>query len=334
MRRITKISTVGMSREDWLAERRKSLGGSDVGAILGLNRWRSPYSVWADKRGLLPDEPENEAMRTGRDLEPYVLQRFREASGLKTRRVNAIIRNSDFPHLHANVDSMVVGQSAGVEAKTASALNTRLFRGAEFPGSYYAQCVTYLAVTEAVRWYLAVLIMGREFKIYQLTRIQSDTCPDWCESSVYVPQDELDALAMQAARFWQMVEAGTPPPVDGAQSTTEALDAIYSDDEDTEADLADLHDDVAALIAVQDRIKALKAVADGYKNIIKDRMQTATRGASALATVTWRTQLRRTLDVKRLAADHPEIEIANYYNTSKSRVFKLTPAKKEGESNE
>ena len=139
---------------------------------------------------------------------------------------------------------------------------------------------------------------------------------------------------MQAARFWQMVEAGTPPAVDGAQSTTEALDAIYQDDEDAEADLSDLHDDVAALIAVQDRIKALKTVAENYKNIIKDRMQTATRGSSALATVTWRTQLRRTLDVKRLAADHPEIELSAYYNTTKSRVFKLTPAKKEGESDE
>ena len=330
MGRITKISTVGMSREDWLAERRKSLGGSDIGAILGLNRWRSPYSVWADKRGLLPDQEDTEAMRTGRDLEPYVLQRFREASGLKTRHVNAILRNSDYPHLHANVDSMVVGMSAGVEAKTASALNTRLFRGEEFPASYYAQCVTYLAVTGSLRWYLAVLIMGREFRIYQLTRIEDDPVPEWCESSVYIPQDELDALAMQAARFWLMVENGTPPPVDGAQSTTEALDAIYSDDEDTEADLADLHDDVAALIAVQDRIKALKAVAENYKNIIKDRMQTATRGSSALATVTWRTQLRRTLDVKRLTADHPEIPLANYYNTTKSRVFKLTPAKKEG----
>ena len=83
--RITKIPTAGMSRADWLEERRKSLGGSDVGAILGLNRWRSPYSVWADKRGLLPDEPDNEAMRTGRDLEPYVLERMTENNGKDIR---------------------------------------------------------------------------------------------------------------------------------------------------------------------------------------------------------------------------------------------------------
>ena len=28
---------------------------TDMGAVLGLNRFRSPYSVWADKTGKLPD---------------------------------------------------------------------------------------------------------------------------------------------------------------------------------------------------------------------------------------------------------------------------------------
>lgn len=104
-----------MSREDWLRERRNSLGGSDMGAVLGLNRWRSPYTVWADKMGLLPDQEDSEAMRIGRDLEPYVLRRFCEASGKKTRHVNAILRNLDLPHIHANVDSMIVGENAGVD---------------------------------------------------------------------------------------------------------------------------------------------------------------------------------------------------------------------------
>ena len=65
---LTKISTANMSREDWLAERRHSLGGSDMGAVLGLNRWSSPYSVWAEKTGRLPPKEDNEAMRQGRDL--------------------------------------------------------------------------------------------------------------------------------------------------------------------------------------------------------------------------------------------------------------------------
>ena len=59
---MQKISTRGMSREEWLEERKKSLGGSDMGAVLGLNRYRSPYTVWAEKTGRIGEEPENEAM--------------------------------------------------------------------------------------------------------------------------------------------------------------------------------------------------------------------------------------------------------------------------------
>ena len=332
MGKITRISTAGMSRAEWLEERRKSLGGSDMGSVLGMNRWRSPYTVWAEKRGMLPDQEDRESMRVGRDLEPYVLQRFCEASGKKTRRVNAILRNSDFPHLHANVDSMVVGENAGVEAKTASALNTRLFMGGEFPETYYAQCVTYLAVTDSDRWYLAVLIMGREFKVFQLTRIQSDSCPDWCESSVFVSQDEIDALNLMATDFWEKhVETGTPPETDELPSTGATLDAIYAEGDEPEVDLEPVNDAVVGLIAVNDKIRELQAKADGFKNRIKDYLQEAGRGRSELATVTWKSQARRTLDVKRLAKDHPGLDLEPYYNTTVSRTFRFNPAKKRGE---
>ena len=33
---IKKISTKDMSREDWLKERKKGIGGSDVACVLGL----------------------------------------------------------------------------------------------------------------------------------------------------------------------------------------------------------------------------------------------------------------------------------------------------------
>lgn len=56
MSNYEKISTINMTHEDWLKERRHSIGGSDVGALLGLNRYRSPYTVWAEKIGLLPEQ--------------------------------------------------------------------------------------------------------------------------------------------------------------------------------------------------------------------------------------------------------------------------------------
>ena len=33
------------SREQWLEERKKTVGGSEIGAILGMNPWQSAYSL-------------------------------------------------------------------------------------------------------------------------------------------------------------------------------------------------------------------------------------------------------------------------------------------------
>ena len=88
---LIRVSTKGMTRGTWLEARRGSLGGSDAAAVLGLNPYASPYSVWAEKTGRVPDKPDNEAMRLGRDLEDYVAARWQEETGKKTRRVNAML---------------------------------------------------------------------------------------------------------------------------------------------------------------------------------------------------------------------------------------------------
>ena len=47
-----------MTRDEWLEDRRKSIGGSDAAAVIGLNRYRTPMEVYADKLGALPPKEE------------------------------------------------------------------------------------------------------------------------------------------------------------------------------------------------------------------------------------------------------------------------------------
>ena len=79
------ISTLGMKREDWLKLRKNGIGGSDAGAVCGLNPYTSPMAVYRDKTTDVLDLSDNEAMRQGRDLEEYVAQRFTEETGMKVR---------------------------------------------------------------------------------------------------------------------------------------------------------------------------------------------------------------------------------------------------------
>ena len=110
MAAIRLANTAEIPREDWLNARRGGIGGSDAPAILGLDRYRSPFDVYADKLGLKPEQEDNEAMRQGRDLEQYVAERFMEATGKKVRRRNGILQHPEHPWMIANIDRWVVGE--------------------------------------------------------------------------------------------------------------------------------------------------------------------------------------------------------------------------------
>lgn len=325
--KMQKISTLGMSREEWLEERRKSLGGSDMGAVLGLNKYRSPYTVWAEKTGRIGEEPENEAMRVGRDLEPYVASRFGEVSRKGVRRMNHLLRREDCPHLHANIDRQILGESSGLECKTASALNLKRYEGGDFPESYYAQCVTYLAVTGWARWYLAALVLGKGFYCYQITTIPDDDTPEWCESSVYVSPEEIEAVKRCAEDFWHnYIEADSPPPMDGVASTTEALESIYAGG-GGDVELFGRESLVEQYQALMSRKKAIEKDADAIKQQLMDDLGDNETGFCGRYTVNWKGQSRQTFDARAFAKDHPEMDLSGYYKTTNFRKFAVKEEK-------
>lgn len=68
------VSTLNLSKEDWLRYRKCGITGTDAGAILGLNPYRSAFQVYHDKISDTIENIDNEAMRQGRDLEDYYVQ--------------------------------------------------------------------------------------------------------------------------------------------------------------------------------------------------------------------------------------------------------------------
>lgn len=327
-----KIHTAGMSREDWLTERRNSLGGSEIGAVLGLNRHATPYTVWAEKTGRLPPKEDSEAMRQGRDLEDYVARRFSERSGKAVQRYNYLLRNDAAPYLHANIDRRVLGERSGLECKTASALNLRAYASGEFPESYYAQCVAYLAVTGWDRWYLAALVLNKAFYIYQITTVKDDALPEWCESSVYVSPEELETLKRCAAEFWETyVLPDVPPPPDGLGPTGDALSAIFGTDSGERVELFGRDGLADTYFALAAERKDIQTRMDEIKQTLQEDMGQASYAVCSAASISWRTQERRTFDGKAFHRAHPDMDLSPFYKTTRSRVFKITSTKEKEE---
>lgn len=168
MRKI--VCTKNLEHSLWLQYRKQGIGGSDAGAICGLNPYRTAMHVYCDKTSDSTEELDNEAMRQGREFEEYVAMRFTEATGKKVRRANFMYCSTDYPFMIADVDRMVVGENAGLECKTASPYMAEKWKDGKMPLSYQIQCYHYMAVCNADAWYLAVLIYGKEFKYYRIER--------------------------------------------------------------------------------------------------------------------------------------------------------------------
>ena len=314
MRGIQRVSTKGMNREEWLMRRRKTIGGSDAAGIVGLSRWASPFSVWADKTGRAAEKEDTESMRQGRDLEDYVARRWMEETGKRVYRLPAMLYHPKYPFAHADVDRMVIGENAGLECKTTFSLDLKQFNGVEFPVQYYAQCVHYLAVTGAGRWYLAVLAYGRGFFTFVLERDQA----------------EIDALMAAEADFWKLVEQDTPPDADGSEATSAALREIFPISEQTTADQFGRDTVLREYMRLKEDKKALDTRIGEIENTIKADMGEAESGLCGSFHISWKSQNRQTFQAKEFAKDHPSIDLAPYYKNTNLRPFKVTEEKEAG----
>ena len=305
---LSKISTVGMSHEEWLEHRRHTIGGSEASTIVGMITYSSPYTVWAEKLGKLPPKEDNEAMRLGRDLEDYVAKRFTEKTGKKVRRENNILWNPDYPFAHANVDRMVIGEDAGLECKTTSVLNLKSFKNGEFPDTYYVQCMHYMMVTGCKRWYLAVLVLGRGFFDFVIER----------------DEEEIKALAKSEEAFWEYVKSNTPPAVDGSNSTSETISTVFPNSNEETVNLFAYEGCLNQYISIGNQIKELKTRQDELANNVKVFMGESGKGESMRFKVSFGSSTRNTFDHKKFASDNPDIDLSNYYKTTNVRTFKVS----------
>ena len=52
LKTVTHISTAGMEYEESLKNRNGGIGGSDAGAVMGMNSFASPLTVYLQKKDL------------------------------------------------------------------------------------------------------------------------------------------------------------------------------------------------------------------------------------------------------------------------------------------
>lgn len=289
----TTISTKNMSHEEWLDLRKTGIGGSDAGAVCGLNPYVSSIGVYLNKIGKAPEVEDNEAMRQGRDMEDYVARRFSEKTGLKVRRSHQLYRSKEHPFMLADVDRMIVGEDAGLECKTVSAYGADKWKDGQIPVHYLLQCLHYMAVTGKKTWYIAAVILGVDFQYRKI---------EWEEEMI-------SKLIEVEQRFWeQFVCSGHMPDPDGTEACSESLTKYFNKaKKGTAIPLIGFDERLNRRELILQQIESLETEKRQIEQEVRCYLQENETAFNENYRVSWFNVETNRLDTKQMKEEHPDL---------------------------
>ena len=304
------VSTFNMEKQEWLNYRKQGIGGSDAGAVCGLNPYKTAMEVYQDKVSSETEDFDNEAMRQGRDFEDYVARRFTEVTGKKVRRANAMFCHETYPFMRADVDRMVVGEKAGLECKTASPFLADKWQDGQVPIHYYIQCLHYMTVCDVDAWYIAVLIFGREFKYYRMERDE-----EMIADLIRIEQD-----------FWQNhVLKGQMPSPDGSKLADSVIAEYYKQTIAETIPLTGFNEKIKRRQELSEIIGKMDTEKRQIEQELKLYLGEAEIAENEQYRVSWKAVQSNRLDEKRLKEEQPEI-YEKYKKSVLSRRFTVKAA--------
>lgn len=236
-----------MNREQWLAERRTGIGGSDVAAILGLSPFKTAFEVWLDKTSaeLTQSATDDlERIQFGRLMEDIIAREYARREGVKVRRRNELVRHPRYPWMIANPDRLIDGKRCGLECKNVDAMAFRLGDWGQpgtdqAPDEYVLQCQHYMVVLDYPVWHLAACVGGNRLLTFVIER-----------------DNELAGMIVEAEHeFWECVEQQRRPPIEYEHATTHVvLTRLYSG---TNGETIPLGEDIAHWHCVKEQADRL-----------------------------------------------------------------------------
>lgn len=306
-------------RRQWIADRKRGIGGSDAAAVLGISPWKTPLSVWLDKTGRAPEQPETEAMRIGTELEDYVARRYCESTGREVRRHNRMIVSG---HLLGDVDRLVVPPGSAIaalkgEIRTDRILECKTTSGAgwdgEVPAYYQTQvqhymglCPTVLAADVAV-----LFVVPKRFEVIAVQR----------------DDDVIAAMRERLEAWWaRYVDADVPPPPECEDDCKMLWSASRPIKTGATEEIA------RAVSALREKSEAIK-VLDRDVSMLKARIMASMGDADTLvgqdgrSLATWRSQKdKETVDWAAVAQEmRAPVDVIAAHTTAKTgfRVFRI-----------
>lgn len=302
-----QIVDVVPDTDEWLQERRSSVGASEVAAVMGLSQWATPLDVYKSKHGV--DRPFDPLIAlVGHEDERTMSAWLTKLSGLNPDlEPGFMARSVEHSFIHATPDRMWDG--IPVQLKTAHEYTSHKWDEG-IPTEYRVQVQTEMLVTGAPRALLVVRIGSRDFR------------------AIWEPRDDRfirEHLIPTVTEFWGHVEAHEPPPPSTVAEIAEAYPS-----EAIEVELSDEAFDVLERITVLNSdIQAQEAERDALKVALADYVKSAdTLMFEGRKVATWKSQDgRASFDQKKFREDHPELAAAYTAQGASFKVLRTVKTK-------
>lgn len=282
--------------DEWLKLRSTGIGSSDVGTILGVNPFDTPYKLWLRKRGELPPIEENLAMRLGHILEPAVAQLYEESTGnmvQKDTEGDWCAKSDKKDFLIASPDRICTDKEGGdilLECKT----TRRAVNYDNIPASWICQVQYLMYITELDNGAIAWLKDGHDFGYKNMTKNE-----EFC-----------GFIIEKVERFWVdcIIGGQEPQAINGDDillkfPQTSKGKIIQATDEIRNSfdRLNELQKQITLLTSEKDTIidKMKVATADGEKLMFGDKLLGKFRGGEK--------KIKETFDIERFKEENPQL---------------------------
>ena len=203
------------NREEWLANRMKGVGGSEISAVIGCNPYMDNVTLWKIKTGQFQPEDISDKpfVKYGNSAEHHLRELFKldfPEYSVGYEENNSFF-NPKYPWARASLDGWLTDENnrKGIlEIKTTEILQSMQKEkwNKQIPQNYYCQVLFYMAVLEAD---FAILKAQLKTVFDGVPYLQTKHYP--IERSDV--EDDIKYLMQEGERFWQYVQSGKQPPL-------------------------------------------------------------------------------------------------------------------------
>lgn len=290
---MSKEKDSDMENTQWLEERRKGVGGSDIAAIMGLSPFKTAYQVYQEKRKEVADWKGNNATEWGKRMEPAIRQWYSDQTGRAVRLPEKIMYHTKHPFMLASLDGFTDDRRV-VEIKT-----TRSGKGwgepgtGEIPDYYAVQVHHYMIVTGFEVADIPVSIAGGSPELY----------------TVEADGEIAEMIIKACADFWRRVQDGNPPDPVTYSDAVARFGKIRAEGVITASQMAE--NAVAELRHIRSQITSLETDEEGIKGrlitFLGDAGDTLVDSSGNTLLTYKMSKGRRTFDSKAFEKDNPDL---------------------------